>query len=186
MFPEILTQRLTIRDFEANDGPRIFSYHRHPEVSRFQSWGTESVDAIQTYIRGLAAADPDTPGKWYQVGIFLRVGGKLIGDCGLRVLESEPRQAEIGITLAPEFQGQGYATEALKALLGYLLVTLGKHRVFGSVDPRNVASIKLLERVGMRKEAHFVQSLWFRDGWVDDVIFAILAEEWKSRNVQSS
>ncbi|MGC2108371.1 MAG: GNAT family protein [Candidatus Korobacteraceae bacterium] len=182
MFPEILTQRLAIRDLEANDGPRIFAYHRRPEVSRFQTWGTDSVDSIQTYIRGLAAVDPATPGRWYQVGIFLRAGGKLIGDCGFRVLEGEPRQAEIGITLAPEFQRQGYATEALTPLLGHLLVTLGKHRVFGSVDPKNVSSIKLLERVGMRKEAHFVKSLWFKGEWVDDVIFAILASEWKPGN----
>ena len=179
MFPQLSTPRLAIRDLEANDGPRVFSYHRHPDVARFQSWGTESVDVIQTYIRSLAGKDPDTPGCWYQVGIFLGDGGKLIGDCGFRVLESEPRQAEIGITLAPEFQHQGYATEALQALLEYLLVTLGKHRVFGSVDPENVTSIRLMERLSMRKEAHLVRSLWFRGEWVDDVIFAILASEWK-------
>jgi RimJ/RimL family protein N-acetyltransferase len=180
MFPEIRTQRLALRDLEASDGPRIFAYHTHPEVSRFQSWGTESVDVIQSYIRSLAVIEPDTPGSWYQVGIFLLPGGKLIGDCGFRVLEAEPRQAEIGITLAPEVQGKGYAGEALQALLHYLLVTLGKHRVFGSVDPENLPSMKLLQRVGMRKEAHFVRSLWFKGAWVDDAIFAILASEWKS------
>ncbi len=179
MFPEILTERLALRDLEANDGPRVFAYHKHPEVSRFQSWGTESVDVVQSYIRGLSAIEPGTPGPWYQVGIFLLAGGKLIGDCGFRVLESDPEQAEIGITLAPECQGQGYATEALQAILDYLLVTLEKHRVFGSVDPRNGSSMKLLQRVGLRQEAHFVRSLWFRGEWVDDVIFAILASEWK-------
>lgn len=179
MFPEIVTARLVLRDLEANDGPRIFSYHRRPEIARFQTWGTESVDVIQTYIRGLANIDPDTAGRWYQVGIFLRAGDKLIGDCGFRPAEHEPRQAEVGITLAPEFHGQGYATEALKALLDYLLITLAKHRVFGSVDPRNLSSLKLLERIGMRKEAHFVASLWFKGEWVDDMVFAVLQREWK-------
>ena len=84
--------------------------------------------------------------------------------------------------MAPEFQNRGYATEAVRALLEYLFDTLGKHRVFGSVDPRNRSSIRLLQRVGMREEAHFVKSLWFKDEWVDDVIFAILASEWKSIN----
>jgi len=180
MFPEILTERLALRDLEPNDGPRVFAYHKHPDVSRFQSWGTESVDVVQSYIRGLATIEPGTPGSWYQVGIFLRAGGKLIGDCGFRVLESDPEQAEIGITLAPEFQGKGYATEALQAILDYLLVMLEKHRVFGSVDPRNVSSMRLLPRVGLRQEAHFVKSLWFRGEWVDDVIFAILANEWRA------
>jgi RimJ/RimL family protein N-acetyltransferase len=184
MFPEIISQRLAIRDLDANDGPRIFAYHRRPEVAQFQSWGTESVDVVQSYIRSLSGTEPGTPGKWYQVGIFLLEGGKLIGDFGFRVLQDDPEQAEIGITLAPEFQGKGYATEASKSLLDYLFVTLDKHRVFGSVDPRNLPSLKLLERVGMRKEAHFVKSLWFREEWVDDVIFAMLAEEWKLSSIR--
>jgi RimJ/RimL family protein N-acetyltransferase len=179
MFPEIITERLAIRDLDASDGPRIFSYHKHPDISRFQSWATDSVDSVQSYIRSLPATEPGSPGGWYQVGIFLP-SGKLIGDCGFRVGAADPEQAEVGITLAPEFQGKAYATEALQALLEYLLVTLGKHRAFGSVDPRNVQSMKLLERVGMRKEAHFVKSLWFRGEWVDDVIFAVLASEWNS------
>lgn len=185
MFPEIITERLAIRDLDASDGPRIFFYHKHPDVPRFQAWATDSVDSVQSYIRSLATIEPGTAGGWYQVGIFLPPSGKLIGDCGFRILASDPEQAEVGITLAPEFQGKGYATEALRALLNYLLVTLGKHRVFGSVDPRNVASMKLLERIGMRKEAHFVQSLWFKGEWVDDVIFAILASEWNSVRQQS-
>ncbi len=182
MFPEIITPRLALRDLEASDGPRVFSYHRRPEVSRFQSWGTESVDSVQMYIRGLEAIQPGTPGKWYQIGIFLLDGGKLIGDVGFHVLEHDPEQAEVGITVAPDFQRQGYASEALVALLNYIFATLKKHRVFASVDPRNASSMKLLERVGMRKEAHFVRGLWFRDEWVDDVVFAILDEEWSPRS----
>jgi RimJ/RimL family protein N-acetyltransferase len=178
MFPEIKTERLSLRDLEANDGPRVFSYHRHPDVARFQSWGTESVDVIQAYIRGLATVEPGTPGKWYQVGIYLRDGDKLIGDAGFRVLPDVPEQVEVGITVAPEFQGKGYAIETFGALLTYLFVDLRKHRVFGSVDPSNVSSMRLLERLGLRKEAHFVKSLWFRGEWVDDVVFAVLAEEW--------
>ena len=179
MFAELTTERLAIRDLEPSDGPRIFSYHRHPEVSRFQSWGTGSVDSVQSYIRGLSSIGPDTPGRWYQVGIILLDGGRLIGDCGFRTPEAQPQQAELGITLALEFQHRGYAIEALRAALNYLFVVLEKHRVFASVDPRNVPSMRLLERVGMRKEAHFVKSLWFKGEWVDDVVFAMLATEWK-------
>jgi RimJ/RimL family protein N-acetyltransferase len=150
-------------------------------VARFQSWGTESAQAIESDIETFGAVEPGTPGPWYQIGITLS-GTKLIGDCGFRVLESEPRQAEFGIALDPEFQKLGYATETLRTLLDYLFIKLGKHRVFGSVDPSNVPSIRLLQRVGMREEAHFIKSLWFKGEWVDDMIFAILASEWKSIN----
>src|SRR5215469_10250131 len=130
MFPQRLTDRLVIRDLEPNDGPRVFSYRRHPDVARFQSWGTESVDVIQTYIRRLASEEPGTAGKWYQVGIYVRASDKLIGDCGFRVPADNVEQVEIGITLARECQGNGYATEAMRALLNYLFVELRKHRVF--------------------------------------------------------
>lgn len=181
MFAEILTERLELRDLEVSDTQRIFEYRSRPEVSRFQSWGTQSADGIQLYLRDLSKTEPGRPGSWYQIGIILRSSGELIGDCGFQVLETEPRQADVGIALAPEFQGRGYATETLRALLDYLLVALGKDRVFGSVDPRNVRSMRLLQRVGMRKEAHRVKSLWFKGEWVDDAIFAITASEWKSR-----
>jgi RimJ/RimL family protein N-acetyltransferase len=73
----------------------------------------------------------------------------------------------------------------LRALLNYLLVDLGKHRAFASVDPRNLRSIALMQRVGMRQEAHFVRSLWFKGEWVDDVIFAVLASDWRSAKSSS-
>lgn len=103
---------------------------------------------------------------------------ELIGDCSFRVVETDPREAEFGISLDPGYQRLGYATEALRAVLSYLLLEMGKHRAFGSVDPRNLRSIKLMQRVGMRKEAHFVRGLWLWGEWVDDVIFAMLASDW--------
>lgn len=181
MFGEISTKRLTLRALESRDARRIFEYRSSSEVSRFQSWGTDSAHVIESYIMDLGVVVPGTPGRWYQIGITLSPT-ELIGDCGFRVLENEPRQVEIGIALAPEYQKQGYATEALRALLDYLFVKLGKHRVYGSVDPSNLSSIKLLQRVGMREEARFIKSLWFNGEWVDDVIYAILASEWNSGN----
>jgi RimJ/RimL family protein N-acetyltransferase len=181
MFEEIRTERLTLRNLEKHEARRVLEYRRCPDVARFQSWGTESAQAIESDIETFGAVEPGTPGPWYQIGITLS-GTKLIGDCGFRVLESEPRQAEFGIALDPEFQKLGYATETLRTLLDYLFIKLGKHRVFGSVDPSNVPSIRLLQRVGMREEAHFIKSLWFKGEWVDDMIFAILASEWKSIN----
>jgi RimJ/RimL family protein N-acetyltransferase len=85
-----------------------------------------------------------------------------------------------GITLAPAFQRRGYASEALRALLHLAFDTLGKHRVYASIDPRNAASLALFERAGFRREAHHVESLWLMGEWVDDVILAMLAREWRS------
>jgi RimJ/RimL family protein N-acetyltransferase len=179
-FTELRTGRLILRTLEENDASRIFQYRSDPDVSRFQSWGTESIADIQSHIKELSTNPLGTPGFWHQLGISRLSTRELIGDCGFHVLQAEPRQCEIGVTLDPEYQRQGYATEALRALLDYLVFTLGKHRVLASVDPRNIRSVNLMERVGLRKEAHFVKSLWFKGEWVDDLIYAMLASEWKT------
>jgi len=174
----ILTERLNIRRLEPRDAEAAFTYRSDPEIRRYQNWEPASVEEVRTFIAGLEEIDVDTPGRWYQLGLQLRDSRVLAGDCGIHVQVHDPRQVEIGITLARESQGRGLATEALRAVLGYLFTTLAKHRVFGSVDPRNGPSLALLERVGMRREAHFVESLWFKGEWADDVIYAMLRREY--------
>jgi RimJ/RimL family protein N-acetyltransferase len=176
-FSTIAQGPIALRQFVAADAPKILAYRSRAEVSRYQSWGIETQSQILSQIESLAALEPGVRGPWYQLGIVLRASGEFLGDCGFHVAEADSSQAEFGISLDPRYQRHGYATEALHALLDYLLVTLGMYRVFASVGPRNVRAIDLMRRVGMRKEAHFGSSLWFKSEWVDDVIFAMLASE---------
>lgn len=171
------TDRLSIDRLKGDDAEALYRYRSNPEVTRFQNWEPSSLDEVRDFIARGSEVLPDTPGKWVQYGLYLKESGELVGDCGIHVLDDDPRQVEIGITLTPDHQGNGLASEALQAVLGYLFHSLNKHRVFGSVDPRNKASIALLERVGMRQEAHFVQSYWFKGEWADDMIYAILKSE---------
>ena len=168
-----------MRNLQPCDAEAVFRYRSDPEVSRFQNWEPKSLQEVQSFISEQADVSVGTPGQWCQFGLYLNAGGHLIGDCGIHVLQADPRQAEVGITLSPAYQGRGYATEALTGLLGYLFNDLAKHRVFASVDPRNEASLALLTRVGMRREAHFRQSLWFKGGWADDVVFGMLSSEFQ-------
>ena len=180
MFQDIVTDRLILRDLGPTDAEFMMRYRSDPEVSRYQSWQPTSVDRLRSYFEELAGVDPDTPGAWYQLGIALRSGGELIGDCGFHIL-GDPRLAEIGITVAPRFQCRGYATEALRAIVGYLFGKLRKHRISASIDPRNIGSIRLMQRLAFRQEAHMIESLWVKGQWVDDVIFAMLAREWTGK-----
>ncbi len=180
MFNEILTDRLCLRCLQPEDNERMFAYRSNPEVLQYQSWEPQSQEEIRSFINSNLGREFNTPG-WYQIAIARRGDVGLIGDCGIHFLEIDIRVAEIGITIAPEFQSMGYATEALTALLDLLFTRLNKHRVFASVDPRNHPSMALMQRIGMRKEGHFVQSLWFKDSWADDVVFALLDSEWRSK-----
>lgn len=80
-------------------------------------------------------------------------------------------------------QGRGFATEAVIALLDYLFHTRGKHRVAAGCDPRNLASVALLKRVGMRLEAHHIRSAWWKGEWTDEFLYASLVNEWSARRL---
>lgn len=171
--PRLLFQRL-----DQSDADEFFNYRSAESVTRWQPWAPEDLCEARAYISENKKVLMDTQGQWVQLGIYLRETGALIGDCGIHFLRNQATQAEVGITIAPDWQGLGYGTEALNALLKFLFTTLSKYRVIASVDPGNVASLSMLGKVGMRQEAHHVRSYWFRGRWVDDLVFAMLAEEW--------
>ena len=100
-----------------------------------------------------------------------------MGDVGV-CIDADDRRAEIGFTLARQFQGQGYATEAVRCLIDTLFSSLGLHRISANIDPENFASAKLLQRVGMRHEGRFIESLWLKGHWVNEDWYAILRREW--------
>lgn len=174
----IETQRMVLSRLESEDAPAMFAYRSLPEICRYQNWKPKSVDEILSFIRGQSTIGPFTPGAWTQFGVRLRAGGALVGDCGVKVGADDPRQAEMGVSIAPGHQGKGYATEAQRAVLDLLFNSMDKHRVFASADPRNTASVALMKRLGMRQEAHHLESYWMDGAWSDDVIFAILEREW--------
>ena len=176
--PEIETERLRLAKLEPGDASALFAYRSDPAVSCYQCWAPSSEGEAARFISEQESVTFDTPGTWYQFAIRLQGTGLLVGDLGVRFPEEDVRQVEIGFTIAPGHQRQGYGLEAVRGVVDYLLAVLEKHRVFASVDPRNEASMALLRRVGMRQEAHFRESLWVKGEWVDDLVFAVLASEW--------
>jgi RimJ/RimL family protein N-acetyltransferase len=178
--PKIATERLLLTPLTAADSEAFFAYRSLPDVCRYQSWAPSCLQDAVSFIEGLEGGPFASPGSWFQLGVRLRATGELIGDLGVHFVD-DGRQVEIGFTLAPVFQGRGLGTEAVAALLGYLFGELAKHRVFASVDPANRSSLRLLQRVGMRQEAHFLQSVLLKGEWADDMVFAILASEWRAR-----
>lgn len=176
----LITPRLVLRTFEDRDIAPFIAYRSDPEVAKYQSWDApypeeEAID----FVEAMKSATPGIPGDWYQLAIELLATGDIIGDCAFYICDDDDLQAEIGFTLSRAHQGKGYATEAIKRLLDYLFGDCNLHRVRANCEPANIASVKLLKRVGMRCEGHFIKSLWLKKHWVDELWFAILQEEWK-------
>lgn len=175
--PELHTERLTLRRLHEDDAPALVAYRARPEVARFQSWDTFTLEDAARLIAGQLVLAPDTPGTWLQLAIVETASGQLIGDCGLHFRADDPRQAELGITLAPSHQGRGLAAEALRGVLGYLFETLNKHRVSAVTDAENGAAAALFRRLGFRQEGHFVEHVWFKGAWGSEFLFALLQRE---------
>lgn len=173
----IETERLVIRLAEPEDAESIFSYRSDFVENKYQGWFPDSVEEVRDYITNMPKV-LDISDICFQFAIFLTYEKRLIGDMGIIFTNHDNMQAEIGCTLNKDYQGQGYATEALDGMVRFLFGTLNKHRIIASVDPRNTASIRLIERLRFRKEAHFKESYYLRGEWVDDIIYAKLKAEW--------
>ena len=179
------TERLFIRPVIEEDSKAMFQYRSDAETNKFLSLVPKSVDDVADFINN-SSPSINIPGTWFQFALIEQQSNKLIGDVGVHFLLSDPqnRQAEIGFTLDKHFRSKGYAAEALTTIIDFLVNDLHKHRIIASIDPANNASLRLVERLGFRKEAHFVKSLYFHGEWVDDVIYAILADEWNNKKIK--
>jgi RimJ/RimL family protein N-acetyltransferase len=175
------TERLVVRPFRPDDAVPFAAYRADPHVARYQSWSDYTIEQAHELVASLQDDQPGTPGEWFQLAIEVRATGALAGDLALHVDADEPRQAEVGFTLDPGHQGQGYATEALTAYLGWLFGSLRLHRVIAITDARNVSAQALLERVGFRQEAHFVDNIFFKGAWGSEHLHAVLEREWAGR-----
>ena len=171
------TARLGLRRFRAQDTPAFAVYRSDPAVARYQGWTAPvSADSAAALVREFAGGDPGRPG-WFQYAVELKDGGCLVGDAGVNLHENR-MQAELGITLAPERQGCGYATEAVNAVLQDLFERRGLHRVSAECDARNQGSARLLERVGFQNEGRRPSNTWMKGEWTDDLLFGLLADRW--------
>jgi RimJ/RimL family protein N-acetyltransferase len=170
------TERLIIRRFQAGDAPAFAAYRSDPEVARYQSWTPPvSLNAAERMVASFATEDPDEPG-WSQVALESRADGILVGDIGVNLHENR-MQAEIGFTLARQWQGRGYAFESLSRMLEHLFTERGLHRVSAECDARNTPSAKLLERLGFAQEGYRPHHTWIKGEWTDDLLFGLLSPD---------
>jgi RimJ/RimL family protein N-acetyltransferase len=176
---EIVTERLSLRPFQAADLPAFVAYRSEPEVARYQSWDTRySMADAERFLASQQGVAFATPGAWVQLAAIDRFRGTLCGDCAVHVLTDQPATAEVGVTLAPDRQGCGLATEALAAVIAKLFEEHDLHRVYAQADDRNLAVHRLLDRLGFRCEARLVEADWFKSEWSTLRVFAILRREW--------
>ncbi len=169
-FQPLLTERLLLRRSRPEDAETISVYRSDPDVHRHQGWERTDAEGLRAEIEEMARRAPGEPGGWVQLSVEQRESGRLVGDVGISRADGEPDVIKLGYTMAPEFQGRGYGTETVRALVAYAFENLGAGvvRAYTSVD--NVPSIRVAEKVGMQ----LVERIEHRDG--DEVWFGLRYE----------
>lgn len=173
----IRTKRLILRDFNETDWQAVHGYASDPEVVRYMDWGPNTEEETKVFIRRSISHQKEKPRRNYTLAIILKAEDRLIGSCGLHVANPDNREGWLGYCLNRHFWGQGYATETAKALLRFGFQQLGLHRIYATCDPANIASVHVLEKIGMQREGHLREHKWAKGRWRDSLLYAILDSE---------
>ena len=174
---ELTTERLSLRPLEMADAKDLYSYRSDRFINRYQGWIPAVIEDAEQFISTRVSPVINVNRTWFQFAVVLKSTGKVIGDIGLFFFDEDNMQVELGCTLDSRYHGSGYATEALRMVIGFLFGTLDKHRLIATIDPENTKSINLFERLGFRREAHFRKCRRVNGIWADDVVYALIRED---------
>lgn len=176
------TARLLLRPFTPGDLGDLYAYHSRPEVARYLHWEARDLgQARQALHEQCQETTLEVDGDWLTFAVVERAVGRVVGEVGLKLLSREHRQGETGFVFNPDYQGRGLATEAAECMLALGFDSLGWHRIIGCCDARNLASARVMERLGMRGEAHLRHGEIVKGEWADELVYAILDREWNAR-----
>lgn len=176
------TQRLLLRNFTASDLEAFLAYRNDPEVAKYQSWSLPYTrEKGEAFIREMQDMHAPKQGDWLQLALELKETGAFIGDVAFGVKQEDIRQCSVGFTIASAHWKRGYATEAMTALLDYLFEDVDMHRLVADCDTENTGSWKTLEKLGFRREAHFVESFLQAGQYRSEYFYGLLQREWRAR-----
>ena len=174
------TERLVLRPFESGDLEALHAIQSDETVVRWLYNDVRTLEETRDLLAlKIAGAALHAEGEWLSAAVTLGATDELVGDVSLLWASEAHRQGELGFVFHPAHHGTGYATEASRPILAFAFETLGLHRVVGRLEPRNRGSARVLEKLGMRREAHLVENEWVKGEWQSEVVYALLDREWR-------
>jgi RimJ/RimL family protein N-acetyltransferase len=178
----VKTARLILRPFKKDDLTALHSFQSRPDVTRYLPWEPRTrAESAKALAEKIENTDLTEPGQKLSLAVELVETGELIGELTLLWTSAEDGCAEIKVVFHPKHHGKGYAAEATAELLRLGFEDLELHRIMGRCDARNIASASLLEGLGLRREAHRRKGGLVKGVWTDELVYAMLAVEWRRR-----
>ncbi|HVC03125.1 MAG TPA: GNAT family N-acetyltransferase [Candidatus Acidoferrales bacterium] len=173
------TDRLLLRPFAEGDLSTLHVMQSDEEVVRYLYHDVRSLDEVRVSLaRKMGSLSIAGEGDGVTAAVILRDTGELVADVSLWLVSEGHEQGELGFVVHPAHQRRGYATEASRRMLEFAFTTMRLHRVIGRTEARNAGSARVLEKLGMRREAHLIENEWVKGEWQSEYVYALLAEEW--------
>jgi RimJ/RimL family protein N-acetyltransferase len=174
----LVTDRLVLREFDRHDWKLVHAYASDPEVVHFSEWGPNTEEESKGFVRSAISFQKSHPRSDFEFAVVIKDENILIGSCGIHLLSSESSEGEAKVYINRRFWKHGFATEATNALLSFGFDQLSLHRIFATSDPRNSASNRVLEKIGMHREGRLRRHKWAKGSWNDAFIYSILDYDW--------
>jgi len=175
------TDRLILRDVREDDFDDIHEYATDLEVVRFMNWGPNTLEITRQVLDGWLKDQRRWPRPIVNMAAHHKADGRMIGAVRFAVLDEASGTGDFGYSFNRAYWNQGYGTEAAGAVVRNAFEALGLRRMIATCDARNTGSWRVMEKLGMRREALFRQDVKAHDGWRDSYLYAILADEWAAR-----
>ncbi len=170
----IETARLILREFRESDLADIQEFACDPKAVQYLPWGPNTLEQTRQFLTNAMQTRPE-----FEFAIELKREGRLIGSCRLTVKDRPNRSGDMGYVLNPRYWGHGYMPEAARGLLNFGFGKLNLHRIWATCNVLNGASSRVMEKIGMRREAHLLQDIFEKGVWRDSYLYAILESEHK-------
>jgi RimJ/RimL family protein N-acetyltransferase len=176
----LTTPRMILRPYEVGDLAALHDLFGRDEVCRYLHWPPLDLEQARAKLeQRLRQTSIQADGDPVVLAAVEAATGRHVGELMLRLASARHRQGEIGWSIHPDAKGRGLATEGAREMLRLGFDELGLHRIVAGSDPRNVASVRVMEHIGMRREAHFLESEFIKEEWTGEVICAVLESEWR-------
>jgi len=176
------TERLIIRRPRKTDLHSYLAYRNNPESMKLQPIQALTEEKAEEFLLQQAAINIDKAEGWIMFALEQKNDGRMIGEVGIYISAQKASLGDIGWSIHPDYQRRGYASEAAPFLLAYAFAERGLHRLTANCTADNVPSTRIMERLGMRREGYFRESLFQNDEWHDECLYALLRDEWSDRH----
>lgn len=168
-----------LREMTLDDWKDVHAYASMDVVCKYQPWGPNTEKESFEFVKLVLKDHDKNPRTRYVFAILDKSSERMIGTGEINIRDIVNQEAEIAYIIHPDCWGAGFATETGKLLLKFGFSNLQLHRIYATCDPRNHASAKVLQKLGMVKEGQLRENVLLRDGWRDSYLFSMLEQDWK-------